>query len=433
LKIILASTPAVGHLGPMLLVAKLLCDAGHDVVVTTASSFRERAQATGARFVPFTGLADMDLAHIDKTFPERKLLEPGAQQLLFDQKHVFINPIPDQFAVLEEIMSEFAADVLLVDSFFFGCLPYLTQTGGNRPAVAVLAITVMTYHRDDGAPILAGLPLAENEEQVARYAEFNKEINEELFNPAQQLVNNVLERLGFEPLSIPVLDAMVSLPDVYLQPTIVSLEYPRADMPSNVRFIGALPVSSGVSEPNGLHEMLATGKRVVLVTQGTVANHDLSQLLAPTLQAFAADDDVVVLATTGGRETESIPCDIPANSLVSKFLPYDTLMPYIDVLVTNGGYGTVMFALAHGVPVVVAGSTEDKPEVGARVEWSGVGINLRTDSPKPEEVRGAVLKIFEDSKYRNRAQEVAFEFHGHNALDSLYAELLKICQCGARS
>ena len=37
-------------------------------------------------------------------------------------------------------------------------------------------------------------------------------------------------------------------------------------------------------------------------------------------------------------------------------------------MLTNGGYGGVQYALAHGVPLVVAGDTEDKPEVAARVE-----------------------------------------------------------------
>jgi UDP:flavonoid glycosyltransferase YjiC (YdhE family) len=36
-------------------------------------------------------------------------------------------------------------------------------------------------------------------------------------------------------------------------------------------------------------------------------------------------------------------------------------------MVTNGGYGGVQMALAHAVPLVVAGAKEDKPEVAGRV------------------------------------------------------------------
>ena len=53
-------------------------------------------------------------------------------------------------------------------------------------------------------------------------------------------------------------------------------------------------------------------------------------------------------------------------------------------MVTNGGYGGVQIALSYGVPLVVAGTTEDKPEVAARVAWSGAGINLKTATPAPQ-------------------------------------------------
>lgn len=39
---------------------------------------------------------------------------------------------------------------------------------------------------------------------------------------------------------------------------------------------------------------------------------------------------------------------------------------------TNGGYGGVQYALRYGVPIVATGGKEDKPQVGARVAWSGV-------------------------------------------------------------
>jgi UDP:flavonoid glycosyltransferase YjiC (YdhE family) len=46
----------------------------------------------------------------------------------------------------------------------------------------------------------------------------------------------------------------------------------------------------------------------------------------------------------------------------------------------------------RGVPLVVAGDTEDKPEVAARVAWSGVGITLRTGRPRPDRLRAAVRR-----------------------------------------
>ena len=64
---------------------------------------------------------------------------------------------------------------------------------------------------------------------------------------------------------------------------------------------------------------------------------------------------------------------LPPNTYVAEYLPHDVLLPKVDVMVTNGGYGAVQRALSTGVPLVVAGDTEDKPEVAARVAWSGAG------------------------------------------------------------
>jgi len=75
-------------------------------------------------------------------------------------------------------------------------------------------------------------------------------------------------------------------------------------------------------------------------------------------------------------------------------------------MVTNGGYGAVQRALATGVPLVVAGNTEDKPEVAARVAWSGAGIDLRTGTPAAKAIRYAVRAVLGDGRYLRRAREL---------------------------
>ena len=66
-------------------------------------------------------------------------------------------------------------------------------------------------------------------------------------------------------------------------------------------------------------------------------------------------------------------------------------MPFVDAYVTNGGFGGVVIALASGVPVVSAGTTEDKAEVGGRVAYAGVGINLKTNRPTEAALRAAIF------------------------------------------
>jgi UDP:flavonoid glycosyltransferase YjiC (YdhE family) len=86
------------------------------------------------------------------------------------------------------------------------------------------------------------------------------------------------------------------------------------------------------------------------------------------------------------------------------FLPYAGLLPYLQVVATNGGYGGVQSAPAHGVPLVVAGTGQDKAEIAARVAWAGVGINLKTNTPAPEHSRAAIRRVLSEPGYRSRAQ-----------------------------
>jgi UDP:flavonoid glycosyltransferase YjiC (YdhE family) len=143
----------------------------------------------------------------------------------------------------------------------------------------------------------------------------------------------------------------------------------------------------------------------VHVTQGTVANTDYEQLIAPTLRALA-DDDVLVVVSTGGRPLDSLPA-LPPNARAAAFLPYDELLPRTAVYVTNGGYGGVQYALRHGVPIVATGGKEDKPEVGARVAWSGVGRRIRSEKPSSAALRTAIHDVLNRPQYGQASRRMA--------------------------
>lgn len=80
------------------------------------------------------------------------------------------------------------------------------------------------------------------------------------------------------------------------------------------------------------------------------------------------------------------------------------MLKFTDVFITNGGFGGVQLSLANGVPVVVAGLNEGKSDVNARVEYSGVGINLRKESPEPSAVAKAVSAVLRDPQWKQRAE-----------------------------
>ena len=109
-----------------------------------------------------------------------------------------------------------------------------------------------------------------------------------------------------------------------------------------------------------------------------------------------------VSGTKVGWQTGTRREGLPANAYAAEFLPYDDLLPKTAVYVTNGGYGGVQYALRYGVPIVAAGAQEDKPEVVARVAWSGVGKRIRSEAPSPATIRRAVRVVLDDQRYRYR-------------------------------
>jgi UDP:flavonoid glycosyltransferase YjiC (YdhE family) len=186
-----------------------------------------------------------------------------------------------------------------------------------------------------------------------------------------------------------------------MQPTIPALEHFRSDLPANVRFIGMIPadVPRDWVAPPFWHELDGT-RPVVHVTQGTIANAK-PELIAPALEGLAQEDVLVVVAT-GGRDPAALGLtQVPANARVARFLSYAELLPKTSVMLSNGGYGGVQMALAEGVPVAVAGTTEDKPEVAMRVACSGAGLDLKTSTPSPAQVRNAVRTLLDEPRSRD--------------------------------
>jgi UDP:flavonoid glycosyltransferase YjiC (YdhE family) len=133
-----------------------------------------------------------------------------------------------------------------------------------------------------------------------------------------------------------------------------------------------------------------------------------------------------VVATTGGPDPDPLRAALPANVRVERFIPHDLLLPHVDVMVTNGGYGGVQQALAHGVPLVVAGDSEDKPEVAARVRWSGAGIDLRTGRPSPSQVAEAVRRVVGHPGYAERAGALQSAIQRTRPLDTITEVLLAV-------
>jgi MGT family glycosyltransferase len=409
-RILIATVPFAGHINPFIPIARALRARGHELRWYTGAKYRERVAAAASEVIGYAHAPDFDDAQIGEVFPTRAALR-GIAQLKFDMKHVFIDGATGQLRDLQAIVRDFAPDVLFIDPGMVGGLFHYELTGLPTVVLGVLPLLIGSV---DVAPFGLGLPPDASMPGRLRNRALNWAVEHALFRDVQRHWNATRATVGLAPTGW-WLDAAIKTATC-LQPTIPSFEYPRRDLPAHVHFIGAMPaeVPSAWQAPDFWPE-LDHGRPVIHVTQGTVANQT-PELIAPALAGLASEDVLVVVAT-GGRSAESLGLrDVPRNARIATFLSYPELMPKTAVMVTNGGYGGVQIALTHGVPLVVAGTTEDKPEVAARVAWSGAGLNLKTATPTPAQVRTGVRTLLDHPRYRDRAGVLAREYARHDAI-----------------
>jgi MGT family glycosyltransferase len=403
MKALLVSTPAMGHLNPVLGVGRILVSGGHEVVGLTSSWLRDRVEAIGATFRAFSGKADFDVRNASEMLSELKATPSEARPLRKVLERGFGDFMLPQFQSVQEALRESSFDIIIGDHLMLGVLPMLLGPRSQRPAIALLGTTYLLSRRDDGAPNDAGIPPATDEKQRKEYAGLFQAYENEVFTPVGEYLSSRLAEIGVEPLRRNLYDAMVELPDAYLQLTVPRFELPRRRPVPSVHFVGPLPIMPNQAPIPSWAQDLDGSRKVVLVTQGTLTNDDFSELVLPTLQALAHEPDILVVVTTGGRPVETLAGPLPRNVRVAQYLPFEWVLSKIDGFITNGGYGSVNQALSFGVPVVTAGTVADRGDVGARVAWSGVGVNLATNAPTAAALRPAIRAVLDDPKFRAHA------------------------------
>jgi MGT family glycosyltransferase len=414
-KVLIAAAPLAGHAGPMLIVAEFLRRQGHDVLFSSSDFFREKAEARDLRFLPLVGNANYDYRQLGELIPGLRTFTSPIDLSNSYVKHMLGDRIPDQYRGMRKIIDEENVDLVMTDVGFWGIFPLLLRNE-PRPPVISCGTTAPMWH-DPAFSILTGPD--ETPEGLKRNLEHSREWKEGRA-PADIYVNEVLQKLGAQvPGGFDLTDTMYSLPDLFLQLGAEEFEFPRHNKRPNLRFIGPiLPESKSQME---IPLSLDDSKPVVFVTQGTLANFDFDQLLNPALSGLAGED-VQVYATAGGGPVEAI---VPSgNSIVEGYIPYELILPKTSVFVTNGGYNGVQQALSYGVPVVSAGASEDKPQVCARVKWSGAGIDLETGAPTAEQISRAVIQVLRDPSYRDRAKVLGAAIAKTNGLKTI-AEIVE--------
>ncbi|WP_340687983.1 glycosyltransferase [Amycolatopsis coloradensis] len=427
-QVVLASIPMPGHLIPLLPIGRYLADKGYGVTVLTSPALEHLAQdivtTPGCRLHPLRGKAAFDGNRVLAEFPAMKDTPSGHRQVVVAPHEMFIPPIPEQFAAVQEILrtGNPAETVVVHESFFHGTWPLLLGAPGLRPAGTIgIGVSVLTLEDPCLAPFGFGVAPDSSPAGIERAGRLRVQLRQE-FEPVQSRLDHVLAGLGTVKPAPYYWDGFSMLCDTFFQLSPPSLEYDRSQLPEHIELIGRPePTPTATFEPPVWWQDVLTAERVVFVTQGTLNNVNHAALIGPTLDSLAGSD-VLVVATFGGLP---VPRDlrVPANARVISYLPYEMIFPYTSVFVTNGGFGGVQAALMAGIPMVVAGDTEDKPEVAMRVEYSGAGINLRTGLPTGSSVRDAVERVLREPAYRSRAEEIQREYQANDTLARITHEV----------
>lgn len=409
MRILIGTSPLAGHVNPFTSLAQALVAAGHEVLWYTAPSFEAKISALGVTFLPYQQAVDFDMDDIAARFPARARYK-GLELLKFDLRITFLNNLEGQAADLLAICDTYQPNVFLFDLGFIGAVAVKHRF---QLPIVLCNISALPLSSPNTAPFGLGLPPSHSVLGQLRNRFLYWLLKSMVMDDLHDEFNARLMAIGLPALDCFFLDAAIHLPDLVLQLTTPLFEYPRPNLPDKLHFIGpVLPIFPlNYNEPDWWPD-LKTERPVALVTQGTLAT-DPQQLILPAIKALA-NQDMLVIVATGNRPVAELG-ELPPNVRAEPFIPYDRLLPHIDLLVTNGGYGTVQMALAQGVPMVAAGKTEDKAEICARIAWAGVGLNLKTNSPKEEQIQAAVLQVLNTPIYRQNAQLLRDEFTRYDA------------------
>lgn len=421
MKILIATMPFLGHFNPLTGVAARLAERGHDVRWYAAPDYVGRVRRLGITAIPYRRAVAVTSENIAELYPQRAKLR-GPRRLSFDFDRVFAACVLDNFLDIRDIRTDFVFDALICDAAFYAAYPVARSL--RVPVYSVNPIPSLEPSRDVPPPFFGFKP-ARGGFGLLRDRAFAAMVRASS-RCAVRTFNEALAVAGLAPVGR---DEMFRISARsarrVFQSGVPGTDFPRSDFPPNINYVGAvLPHRSGVTAP--LDERISAWQgRVVVVSQGTVDNRDPEKLIIPALDALAGGPHLAV-AVTAGAHTERLRGLYPqSNVLVEDFIDFDKLFAHTDVLVCNGGHGSVMLALEHSVPMVVAGFREGKNDINARLDYNGLAVDLRTESPTPRRIAAAIEQVLRDDAMRGRVQEVGRELEGYDALDIIEKALVK--------
>ncbi|MGP4029192.1 nucleotide disphospho-sugar-binding domain-containing protein [Actinomadura sp. 3N407] len=168
-----------------------------------------------------------------------------------------------------------------------------------------------------------------------------------------------------------------------------------------------VPYSRSAVAPSWLNEPARWPR--VCITWGTTTGQFAGgeALKAPLLIMDALDDmDVEVVALLGNVDPELLGTR-GEHVRVVDWLPLSTLLPTCDVLIDQGGPGTVLAAVAYGVPQLVVPSISAQPMGAELLRASGAGTSMKPEELTADTVADVVSELLTGTSFRDAARSMS--------------------------
>lgn len=386
MKILAYTSPARGHLFPLVPILDELVRRDHSIALRTLSSEVAMLSDRGFDSAPIAPAIEA-IVHDDylgRTPPAK--LKRGMATFGARARH--------EVEDLRTAIAEERPDAILVDCMTWGATAVAEKWGG--PWAQWFPYPLPLSSRD-APPFGPGLKPAAGPLGRMRDRGLRPLLTRAVIGATFPALNSMREEVGVQPFT--GADDMFTVSPLLLYMTAEPLEYARSDWPASVRMIGPCCWDPPAEAPPWLAEV---ERPLVLISTSSEFQDD-GRLVRVALEALA-DEDVEVVATL---PSAAAPDSVPANARVERFVPHAAILERAACAITHGGAGATQKALASGVPVCVVPFGRDQLEVARRVEVADAGTRLAAQRLNPGRLRD---KVREAMTKHAGAQRVAEGF-----------------------
>ena len=403
-----------GNLPPVLGVARRLAARGHDVRVLTEPCLRGAVEAAGARFVPFTRHFTRAERTTDLIGDSAARSPLGALRRSFER--LVFGPARIVAEETRRAMEDERPDVLVADALMPGALVAAEAAGIPR----VVLFHMPEYLPGPGRPA-AGPGFLPRADLIGRLRDglatrvFYRQLAAYL--PA---FDGARGALGLAPLrTARELAGQYHAADLRLIQTSAAFDFPIDPPPPNVRYVG--PVLDDPDWAGAWRSPWPEGDPRPLVVASLSSTFQGQRGVLQRIIGALGTMEVRGLVTLGPAMAGER-WDVPANVTVVPSAPHARILPQAAAMVTHAGHGSVMRALAHGVPLLCLPMGRDQDDNAARVIARGAGLRLRP-SARPERIAAALRRLLGEPGFRTNAERLGRTIRDDAAADRAVAEL----------